>query len=188
MQCQIATGRSNDNIETLISYGRRRRRRSITTDIDQAEDGDILSMTMLSKSLLIRATRSTTNDDNENKSKSTTIPDGFNLKPPIHRSHRFKSNSIQRQSSLVQTTLSSSPTSAYRSTITKTKHICFEPSGLLLIGLLIFGIQGIAFTIILLFVRRKVINDCRQKMFNPMNSSSSSISRFPIRPQYSFIR
>ncbi|XP_022249911.1 uncharacterized protein LOC106466227 [Limulus polyphemus] len=48
--CQIPTGRSEDDMETVYSYGRRKRR-----ELDENTYGDVLSIVRLSKSVGIRA-------------------------------------------------------------------------------------------------------------------------------------
>nr|XP_046914659.1 uncharacterized protein LOC124495350 isoform X2 [Dermatophagoides farinae] len=73
VQCQVANGRSYPGVEMVTSYGRRKRRSASMNgdydddddggDDDQTEIGDVVSMTKLSKSLLIRKKRELISSD-----------------------------------------------------------------------------------------------------------------------------
>ncbi|RWS12322.1 uncharacterized protein B4U79_07607, partial [Dinothrombium tinctorium] len=52
VHCRLATGRSDDEYETVPSFGRRRRRE---VNLDTVEKGDVLETTKLSKALVVRS-------------------------------------------------------------------------------------------------------------------------------------
>jgi len=165
MQCQVASGRSDDHLETVISYGRRRRR-SIVTDAEQAEKGDVLSMTMLTKSLLIRAPnenlpqKNTSQDSsrwtNSDKKDSKSL---HKNRPNVHRTQARKSlleDALMQSHSYGQTQTNvkgdrkkGELISGYvRVAMSEQSHICFEPLNLFIICVLSFCVQGLVFSVL----------------------------------------
>jgi hypothetical protein len=132
VQCQIITGRSDDDYETVTSYGRRKRR-SPVTDAELAEKGDVLSLTMLSKTVSILA--------NNDVSK---------VEPTINKKDSKPVNSpFRRSKSLLYGDLSS-----FKVTIDEHGFYCFEPTTLATLSGVTLFVQGFMFTAALIMASR----------------------------------
>lgn len=200
VQCQVANGRSDDDLETVISYGRRRRRRrrAIVTDIEQAEKGDVLSMTMLSKSLLIRPRNQTpwTNDSiqpsphssgsliDQNRKASFAASTHSSLdqtkrhkSPPDTWQSKAKSQSIivtKEQRSLLERPSAAAAAFPYlRLAISNKRYVCFEPMNLFIICLLSFCIQGFLFSLLFYVIIRRQLINCNTK--KQLRNSASTL-------------
>ncbi len=215
MQCQVATGRSEDHLEIVTSYGRRRRRRrSFASDGEQAERGDVLSMTMLTKSLVILPRH------DELSSTSSQMSDFYNRalnrltdqslpppQPPLRKTASIGSSQRSSQKSSHFEKLrdrnkaaqhagvhkkSTDTAVAMHMSSTEKDLICFEPLNLLLICTISFCVQALVFSAIFFVLLRS-----RSMFISPSSSSSlysqpqlvsSSSSRlYPPAQQYSFM-
>ena len=190
MQCQVATGRSNDHLEMVTSYGRRRRRRSIVTDVDQAEKGDILSMTMLSKSLLIRPhgsdiTTKTPQWDSELSSKQTTRHKSTAGNPNTHHAKEKLRSKMRPLGTTSDSKKSHLALSSFRFLSSDKDFICFEPINLLLICALSFCVQGIVFSLLFYVLLRSKSVSCQPR---PVPSSQPNSHLYSIGQSYSFMR
>ena len=181
MQCQVATGRSDDYLETVTSYGRRRRR-SVVTDMEQAEKGDILSMTMLSKSILVHphATISagSSSDWIKFKEEPFSKTNITVIKSTLSKSgkgstdesddYRRGTSQTSKISTLYRQALSErkkernfSGTDYVRVSISNHQgYICFEPLNLFIICALSFCVQGIIFLLLFYVILRSTAIVC----------------------------
>lgn len=214
MTCQVATGRSNDQPEVVTSYGRRRRR-STMTGAEQAERGDVLSMTMLTKSLVIlprhdELSSSSSQSDfysralSEPSDQSSPPPtlrkfsSSLGIRSPVKPSHFEKLRDRKKAAQYAgvhkkSTTDLSTSTVAMHMASSEKDLICFEPLNLLLICTISFCVQALVFSAIFCVLMRS------RSMFLSSSSSSSSSCRqpqlvptsnsrlYPLAQQYSFM-
>ncbi|KAH9421001.1 hypothetical protein DERP_001442 [Dermatophagoides pteronyssinus] len=117
VQCQVANGRSYPGVEMVTSYGRRKRRSASSNDDydDQNDIGEVVSMTKLSKSLLIRKKR-------EFVSTDLKITAGIDAKQHenANRTH-------------TQRALDSFLAPYQKISISSKNYLCFEPTHLFVI-------------------------------------------------------
>lgn len=215
MTCQVATGRSNDQPEVVTSYGRRRRR-STMTGSEQAERGDVLSMTMLTKSLVILPRHdelSSSSSQSDFYSRALSEPAGQSSplptlqksssplgirSSPVKPSHFEKLRDRKKAAQYAgvhkkSTTDLSTSTVAMHMASSEKDLICFEPLNLLLICTISFCVQALVFSAIFCVLMRS------RSMFLSSSSSSSFSCRqpqlvptsnsrlYPLAQQYSFM-
>ncbi|CAG2109582.1 unnamed protein product, partial [Medioppia subpectinata] len=131
VQCKIITGRSDDEYETVTSYGRRRRSAPVE-DMDLAEKGDILTLTMLSKRVSIKSNTEVTKIEMPSK--------------PMNAPFR-KSKS-----------LFSSESPAFRVSLDEYGFYCFEPTTLATLSGVTLIFQGFMLAAVLIMATR--LKDC----------------------------
>lgn len=206
MTCQVATGRSNDHPEVVTSYGRRRKR-STVTGAEQAERGDVLSMTMLTKSLVILPRHdelSSSSSFSQTDFYSRALSESAGQSPPFRKSSsplkpshfeklRDRKKAAQYTGIHKKSTDFSTSTVAMHMASTEKDLICFEPLNLLLICTISFCVQALVFSAIFFVLLRS------KSMFLSSSPSSSSLrsqpqlvptssSRlYPLAQQYSFM-
>lgn len=165
----------------MTSYGRRRRR-AIVTDIEQAEKGDVLSMTMLSKSLLIRPrNRAATTEEfsdhsihpanfsipstkTEESSISPTVSSTKNAKQKVNS--RWQTKQSKSQSIILNERQKASFDSSLpylKMTFTDKDYVCFEHLNLFIIGMVAFCIQGFFFSLLFYIIIRIKLGNCRDR-------------------------
>ncbi|KAF7494609.1 hypothetical protein SSS_01221 [Sarcoptes scabiei] len=157
VQCQVASGRSFQEIETVISYGRKRRRRKRDVNYDDDDEdflnvqheGDVVSLTRLTKSLQIRE-----NHPNElggsKESKQSSQSSSSSFLKSRYQSIQSIGENLQKSPSILSTYDTFS--NLYRRVIIGNKnHICFEPEHMFIWLTLSFAIQIFLFTMVFCF-------------------------------------
>lgn len=193
--CKVAVGRSHDDEEIVTSYGRRRRRSANPRMMGDNEEGDILSMTMLTKSLIIKPQKQNVPSFGDVQSTQPPRPssistpaDAANKRAPSkkvlhhHMNNKTKANRPTIVSVNHQSKEFNSPSAInldekqkksfdlvstyFKVHIGDKGYFCFDPVNLFVLCCFMFCLQGFIFSLIFYFLIRIKLISYRNKQLS----------------------
>lgn len=202
----MATGRSEDIPEVVTSYGRRRR--SASPALDSAETGDVLSMTMLSKSLLIRSARNHTlatdkllGHQSWSLPLASVMPRQLGTPPPKAHKNLIKPKNGKQREGPVLRHASTSPTPSIiineshksslassppylRISIADKDFICFDLFNLAVLFVFLFCTQALVFSLVFHILLRNKVARTKDIRIKDKSANQLYFSRTPYNCMY----